>query len=91
MSDRMNLIDGTHSVCLCNVGAPDYYAALVIASDGTQHFALAKISAIGDEAVQYDASCATVAHEQLGALPLDVIRRITICHRNNRKAPGNNT
>jgi len=84
MTDRINFIDDARSACLCDVGCPGYSAALLIAPGGAEHLALIEISSIGDEAVRYDSSCTSVQHEQLGALPLDVVRRITISRRIHR-------
>jgi hypothetical protein len=72
MIDDADLIDDARTRCLCDVGRPDYLAATAIAADGSSHLLLAQVDAIGAESVTYDASCSTVAHEQLGPLPLDV-------------------
>lgn len=69
MSDLSNLLDGTRSACLCDVGQPGYIAAVVIADDGTEHLALALRDGIGDDDMVYDRHCADVGHEQAGQLP----------------------
>ncbi|EFG74156.1 hypothetical protein HMPREF0591_5937 [Mycobacterium parascrofulaceum ATCC BAA-614] len=79
-----HLLDYDRSVCLCDVGQADYSAAVAITADGDEHLVLAKHSAIGDPTVCYDSSCREVAHEQLGALPLEYVRRITVSRRTHR-------
>lgn len=63
------LVDRARCVCLCGDGLAGYTAAIAIESDGTEHAVLAAEIAIGDDRVRYDATCAAVAHEQLGPLP----------------------
>lgn len=54
----------------------DFLAAPVIKPDGTEHYALIQISASEDENTRYQADCAEVAHEQLGRLPDEFVRRL---------------
>lgn len=82
--DKAAIIDEEHSACLCDVGQPDYVAATAVDPDGTQHLVLARQDAIGDLAVTYSTTCAGVAHEQLGPLPLEYVSRITITRRRQR-------
>jgi hypothetical protein len=79
--DYADLIDDARTRCLCDVGAPDYLAATAVSADGTAHLLLARADAIGDENTRYDPTCRTIAHEQLGPLPLGVVQRITIARR----------
>ena len=76
-----DFIDPDHTACLCDVGSPDYIAAIAIGPDGDQRLILAQRDAIGDPDVCYDPSCSDVGHEQLGALPTETVRRITISRR----------
>jgi hypothetical protein len=79
-----HLLGYDRSACLCDVGQADYLAATAITADGDEHLVLAKHSAIGDPTVRYDSSCRDVAHEQLGALPIEYVRRLTIIRRTHR-------
>jgi hypothetical protein len=84
MADDSHHIDSPRSVCLCDVGAPGYVAAVAIEADGSQHFVLAENESIGDATVRYDASCSAVEHEQLGRLPIAFVHRITVSRRTHR-------
>lgn len=84
MPDNASLIDNHRTACLCDVGQDDYVAATAIAADGTEHLVLAARAAIGDLDVVYDPTCSVVAHEQLGPLPLDVVKRIAVASRTHR-------
>ena len=69
-------IDYERSTCLCDVGAPDYLAAIAVADDGTYHLVLVLYDGIDDDDVRYDARCRGVGHEKLGRLPRCVRERI---------------
>jgi hypothetical protein len=84
VNDNANLIDDSRTRCLCDVGRDDYVAATAVAPDGSEHLLLARCDAIGDLDVRYDPTCSGVVHEQLGALPIEIVRRITISRRVNR-------
>ena len=84
MDDNANLIDDHHTVCLCDVGRPDYLAAVCVAADGTTHLILAERDSINVDTVRYDRTCAAVAHEQTGPLPIEFVRRITVSRRAHR-------
>lgn len=64
-----NLLDQARSVCLCDVGLPNYLAATAVADDGSEHLLLALHDGINDHQVVYDHHCRNVAHEQPGRLP----------------------
>lgn len=64
-----NFIDPARCVCLCQDGAPGLWAAVAVASDGTEHLLLAERDSLGDESVRYDSTCADAVHENLGLLP----------------------
>jgi|GEM_PF-4318574 len=81
MSDDEYLADTTRSATLADVGAPGYLAATIVDTDGSTHYTLARIDAMGDHATRFDATAAYVAHEQLEPLPLETVRRITIAAR----------
>jgi hypothetical protein len=89
--DHTNFIDPDHTSCLCDVGAPDYIAATAVRADGSAHLLLARADDLGDESSTYDPTCSTVAHEQLGPLPLEVVRRITAAGRRARLFCGRPT
>jgi hypothetical protein len=82
VNENASIIDDSRTRCLCDVGDVDYLAATAIAADGTEHFVLARCDALGDENVCYDPTCSAVRHEQLGALPIEYVKRITISQRN---------
>jgi hypothetical protein len=69
-----SLIDFERSACLCDVGAPDYLAAVCIASDGDDVLWLVSKTELEAE----DPRCgnANQRHEQLGRLPAAVRDRI---------------
>ncbi|CAM3074281.1 hypothetical protein BST27_30825 [Mycobacterium intermedium] len=79
-----HLLDYDRSVCLCDVGQADYFAATAVTAGGDEHLVLARRAAIGDPTACYDSSCRDVAHEQLGALPLEYVRHITVSRRTHR-------
>ncbi|WP_179965178.1 hypothetical protein [Mycolicibacterium psychrotolerans] len=69
MTGDGHLLDLERTARLCDVGAPDYVAAVAIEPDGREHSVLAKQSSIDDMDVRYDSSVAEATHEQLGSLP----------------------
>jgi hypothetical protein len=79
------LIDDHRTACLCDVGTTDYIAVTAVAADGSAHLVMARVDAVGDESVGYDASCPGVAHEQLGPLPLNYTRRIAVSRRTRHR------
>jgi hypothetical protein len=79
-----HIIDSLRTACLCDVGCTDFVAVVVVGADGAEHLALAECVSINDEDVTCDTACSGVAHEQLGPLPLEYTRRITIALRVHR-------
>jgi hypothetical protein len=79
-----SIVDDSRTRCLCDVGRDDYIAATAVAADGSEHLVLASCDALGDDNVTYDPMCTDVAHEQLGELPLEYARRITVSRRTHR-------
>ncbi|OBB46767.1 hypothetical protein [Mycobacterium sp. 852002-51961_SCH5331710] len=71
------------AVCLCDVGSENYLAAVAIGPDG-QHLVLAQRGSIGDDAARYDPTCAGIAHEQTGPLPIEYARRVAAARRRQR-------
>jgi hypothetical protein len=69
---------------LDDVGSPEYLAAVAIGPDGEQRLILAHHDSIGDPDVCYDPTCSAVRHEQLGPLPIETVRKITISVRSHR-------
>ena len=43
-----NIIDSRRTVCLCDVGRPDYIAATAVGADGQARLVLARVEAIND-------------------------------------------
>ncbi|UXA14079.1 hypothetical protein KXD97_10025 [Mycobacterium sp. SMC-8] len=78
------IIDAARSVCLRDGGAPEYLAVTAVANDGSEHLVLAQRDSINDDTAVYDATCCDVAHEQLGPLPIEYVRRFTISRRAHR-------
>lgn len=85
--DDFDVPDACRSAALADVGLPGYVAAVTVDCDGQEHFVLAHGAALGDPTVRYDADCADVAHEQLGELPVEYWRRITIASRRLHRRP----
>lgn len=79
--DDMELLDFAGSACLCDIGGGEYIAAVAVGADGEQRLVLAERGSVGDEAVRYDPTCSEATHEQLGPLPLEYVRRLTISRR----------
>ena len=80
-ADRTDWVDPHRTACLCDAGQPDYLAAVAIGPDGEQRLVLARRDAIGDSNVTYDGTCSDAVHEQLGPLPMEYVRRLTIASR----------
>lgn len=83
-TDSGSIIDPDRWCCLCAAGNSDYAAAVAIAADGGEHLVLAHRDSIGDDTAVYDSTCRGVAHEQLGVLPIEFVRRLTISRRTHR-------
>jgi hypothetical protein len=78
-----------HTACLCpdctvDTALPGYAAVEAVDTCGATHYLLALVDAIGDEHIRYDPTCSDVIHDQLGPLPLEFVRRITISQRTHR-------
>jgi hypothetical protein len=80
--DSYIAIDNQRSAQLSDVGAPGYALAVGVAPDGNERLFIAELAAIGT--ARFDPTCSDVAHEQLGSLPLGVVRRITVAQRTHR-------
>jgi hypothetical protein len=68
--------DPDRSVYLCDVGQPDYWAAVGIAADGTE---ILYLHQRGTTSGRPDPRCRDVAHEQLGPLPPRWAARTALC------------
>jgi len=81
--DTGGYVDGPRTVSLHDVGGYNLLAATVI---GTDYTALVILDAdhLHDGTPMTDPQCRDVQHEQLGALPLDVVKRIAIAQRRHR-------
>lgn len=82
--EHTDFVDVARSACLCDVGAPEHVAATVVSADGSTHLIFAKREGLGDESMLYQPDCPHVVHEQLGELPLEFVRRLTISQRTPR-------
>jgi hypothetical protein len=83
-ADKANLLDDLRTACLCDARAPGLLAATAIAADGSEHYLLALRVAIGDESARYDPTTPQAPHEQLGELPSEFVRRLTVAARTHR-------
>jgi hypothetical protein len=86
-ADNTSLI--AYAGCLCpdctlGTASPGYAAVEAVDTRGGTHYLLAECAAIGDERVTYDPTCSDVAHEQMGPLPIEYVRRLTIATRTHR-------
>lgn len=79
--DDAHLVDHSRTRCLCDVGAPGYWAVTAVAADGTEHLVIAELDSLGDDDVRYDPACPAATHEKLGELPLEYVRRVTAVSR----------
>jgi hypothetical protein len=79
------LIDPHRSACLCDQGAPDLIAATVVDCGGHIRLVLVRRDRLGDPTARYDPATPDAVHEQLGPLPLDFARRLTIASRRLRR------
>jgi len=82
--DDVLLIDPHRQRCLCDVGAPGFRVAVAVDADGEQHLLLADVDRIGDETALVNTSCPSASHDQLGPLPLEFTRRLTVSLRTHR-------
>jgi hypothetical protein len=78
------LVDSLRSAPLHDVGMPGYRAATGLDSDGDEYLSLVEIARLGRDGARFDIACADVAHEQVGPLPLEYVRRVTVAARVNR-------
>jgi hypothetical protein len=82
--DNISYIDNGRSACLCGQGGGPYVACVLVAADGTQDLVLVDQELLGDGKHTYNRTTPEAIHEQLGALPLEVVRRIAISRRTHR-------
>lgn len=82
--DDACLIDPGRTAFLCDVGGRGFLAATAVRPDGTSHLVVACLDVLGDADTKYDSACAHVEHEQVGPLPLEYVRRLTISRRRQR-------
>jgi hypothetical protein len=83
--DNKSYIDERASACLCDVGLPGYVAAVLVAADGRQDLVLVDEELIGDERHAYNRTTPEAVHDQLGELPIEYVRRITISRRRTHR------
>jgi hypothetical protein len=84
VSDTRTYIDNLQSSCLCDAGLPSYIAAVLVAADGRQDLVLVHEELLGDERHTYNYTVPEAAHERVGPLPLEFVRKITISRRTHR-------
>jgi hypothetical protein len=65
-----DLVDGRRTVCLCDVGLPDYVAVTAVGIDGAAEFWLARMDLMNHPDATF--GNANQPHEQLGRLPREV-------------------
>jgi hypothetical protein len=82
--DNLSYIDERASACLCDVGMPGYVAAVLVAGDGRQDLVLVDEELIGDAQHAYNHTTPEAVYDQLGPLPLEFVRRITVSSRAHR-------
>lgn len=70
-------VDGDRTVCLCDVGSEDYLAAVTVDPQGDTLLVLAHRDALHDPASPISL-CHSVAHEQLGPLPMTLKARVVL-------------
>lgn len=75
-------IDGARSVGLGPAGLRGYIAATTVDPNGDMHLVLVDVAAIDQRT--YRPTCPEAPHEQLGPLPLDVVKRVAIAQRNHQ-------
>lgn len=72
------LVDHIHTARLDDIGQPDYYATVVVRSDGEQFLILAHRASVDDSKTRVDLSTPHAVHEQLGPLPARWVSRIQL-------------
>jgi hypothetical protein len=77
-----SLIDYARAACLCYAGMPGWFVAVCVAQDGTEFLWL--VSEAELESDHPRCGSLNQPHEQLGRLPLEYVRRITIATRTHR-------
>ena len=82
--DSVCIIDADRSACLCAEGLPGVVAAVLIAADGRTDLVLVAQELIDDTRHTYNHATPQAPHEQLGALPLEFVRRLTVSARAHR-------
>lgn len=82
--ETLNILPDT-PISLEDVGAPGYGAATAIDHNGDTHLLIVHLDALGDWQARYDPDCTDAIHEQLGPLPIEYIRRLTIALRAHRR------
>jgi hypothetical protein len=82
-ADRSDsLIDDERTACLCDVGQPDYWAAVCVTASGEDVLWLVSVEELNAEHPRCGSG--EQLHDQLGPLPLEYVRRLTITRRTHR-------
>jgi hypothetical protein len=82
--DDALLMDNARAACLCDVGGAGLIATVAVSADGAEHLVLADRDRIGDDKARVDIGCPAAEHEQIGELPIEYVRRITVSRRIHR-------
>lgn len=84
----MSAIDLDRAACLCDVGAPDYVAAVCITDTGDEVLWLVSKSELADSCCDQHARAgnADQIHERLGPLPETIRRRLQAAARSAENA-----
>jgi hypothetical protein len=73
------IVDRHRSVDLDDVGGPGRILAIAVDSAGAEHLGVIERRTLGDRATGF--SMGWPEHENVGALPIDVLQRIAIAQR----------
>ncbi|OSC32051.1 hypothetical protein B8W69_02845 [Mycobacterium vulneris] len=76
------LIDHKRTACLWSAGRPDYWAAVCVNASGDDVLWLISVDELDAEHPRHGNG--DQPHEQLGPLPIEFVRRLTISRRTNR-------
>jgi hypothetical protein len=74
------LIDRHRSADLDDVGGRGLTVAVAVDSDGAEHLGVVERRTFGDRTTGFSLG-STPEHEQLGALPLEIAKRVAIAQR----------
>ncbi len=82
-SCRGGYIDGARTASLHDVGGTNLLAATLVGADYVC-LAIVDTEQLGGDGAMFDPRCRSVEHEQIGPLPVEYVRRLTVSQRRNR-------